>query len=722
MPYMDQSQVERGVERVVALVGAPNSGKTSLFNALSGLNQKVGNFPGVTVERKSANLSLDGKKRINLVDLPGLNSLYPSSEDEQVTFDVLRQTDHPDFPDQVIVVADSTQLRRGLMLATQVMDLGLPVILGLTMTDLAEQRDLHIDAARLEKLLKIPVVKLALTRKQSGLSELKKRLQEVPVASDRPFMSIPAGFRSVITGIKDLLGVKEDYRAYQALVSPSSFGQTHADSITEHWAGAQLDEKRAGQLISNELLVRLDRADELAHEVISDPPSAKEQFTERLDALLTHPILGYVIFLLVLLLVFQAIFAWATIPMDWIDAGFGWLGDGIKRVLPVAWYTDLISDGLVAGLGGIVIFVPQIAFLFFFITLLEESGYMARVVFLMDRIMRPFGFSGRSVIPLMGGMACAIPSIMMSRSIPNRQERLITILVTPLMSCSARIPVYTLLIAMFIPEGYILGIDQRGLFMTGIYLAGFVLSLAMAWMFKTIFKYRAGGMFMMELPTYRIPRWRNVGLTVYQKSKAFVVEAGKVILVISLILWFLVAYGPSEKQQAIEEKYETQLTLTEDPAEKEALELAFSSEKLNHSYAAYLGKFIEPVIRPLGYDWKIGIALITSFAAREVFVGTMSIIYQQQDPEGAGDEFRQIEQRATLIDRLRREVDPRTGKPVYTPAVVLSLIVFYAIAMQCMSTLAVTRKEVGWFWAAMMLVYLTALAYGASFLAYQLMA
>ncbi len=720
---MDQPQAIDARPRVVALIGIPNSGKTSLFNALSGLHQKVGNFPGVTVERKVAQLSYAGTQTCQLIDLPGVNSLYPASEDERVTFDVLHDTRHPDYPDQVVVVADATQLRRGLMLATQVMDLGFPVILALSMMDLAEQQGIHIDLAKLSDQLGIPVVGLAITRKQRGLDELRKLMRVLGRPAPEPFMAIPPGFQPSLEMIQSRLHTDNPYRAYQALVMPEAFPQLSIDELQGLRETSQVDAKTAQQLISNELLVRLDRADELVQEVVADPPTVREQLTEKLDLALTHPVWGYLIFLAVLLVVFQSIFAWASYPMDLIEGAFSWLNGQLKASLPAGWLTDMLTDGLITGLGGIVIFVPQIAFLFFFITLLEESGYMARVVFLMDRIMRPFGFSGKSVIPLMGGMACAIPSIMMSRNIANRHERLITILVTPLMSCSARIPVYTLLIAMFIPEGYILGIDQRGLFMTAIYLLGFVMALLMAWVFKQMFQYRSGGMFLMELPAYRAPRWRNVGLTVYQKAKTFVTEAGKVIIVISLVLWVLVAYGPSEKMEAIDQRYDAKLAQAAplSQAEQADLALARESAKLNASYAASLGKFIEPVIEPLGYDWKIGISLITSFAAREVFVGTMSVIYQQQDPEFVAGDEDQMGERVTLIDRLRRERDPETGKPVYTPAVVLSLIVFYAIAMQCMSTLAVTRKEVGWAWAGVMLGYLTVLAYLASLLTYQLM-
>lgn len=713
---MDQPRVSEQ-PFVAALVGTPNSGKTSLFNALSGLNQRVGNFPGVTVERKSTILSLAGNQQTRLIDLPGTNSLYPASEDEEVTFSVLHDTQHKDYPDKIVVVADATQLRRGLMLATQVLDLGFPTILVLTMMDLADKEGLRIDIDQLSSLLDIPVIPVSVKANQ-GLDQLKLILSQPQKPSGREPFQIPPGFIPSLQQIGELQGTYHPYRAYQALIAPELFPGLSQGKLSSLRQEAKIDETSARQLISNELLVRLDRADEWMSVVVQDPPTFREQLSEKLDQILTHKIWGYAIFIGILLMVFQAVFAWATVPMDWIDAATGafqsWLGDS----LPEHWLSELLTDGLVAGLGGIIIFIPQIALLFFFITLLEETGYMARVVYLMDRIMRPFGFSGKSIIPLMGGMACAIPSIMMSRGIANKKERLITIMVTPLMSCSARIPVYTLLISMFLPAERIFGIDQRGLFMTAIYLLGFVAALLVAWVFKKVLKYESQGMFVMEMPSYRFPRWRNVGLTVYQKSRSFVVEAGQVIIVISLILWALVRFGPTEDMAAIDAKYQPYI---QQEIMTDSLALAYDSEKLNSSYAAMLGKFIEPAIRPLGYDWKIGISLITSFAAREVFVGTMSIIYQMDDPEEL-DENGQEQGRLSLIERLQQEKHPETGLPVYTAATVLSLIVFYALAMQCMSTLAVTRKEAGWKWAMLMLVYLTVMAYVGAFIAYQLMA
>ena len=719
---MDHQKPPHKLVETICLVGTPNSGKTSLFNALSGLNQRVGNFPGVTVERKSTQVTVDKGRTAQLIDLPGTDSLYPSAEDEAITCEILRNPTHPDYPDKVVVVADVTQLQRGIMLCTQVMDLGFPTILVLNMMDLVEQKGINLDITQLESWLGIPVLGISALKK-SGLKQLKNLLLLDIDPPERPFMAIPSGLLANLNSLQERLNIDNPYLAFQALVHPGSFSYIDRHILDEARDEADLDEDQTQKLISNELLVRLDRIEGILEESMQTKRSSAPSFTDRLDRILTHKVWGYLIFVILLVLIFQAIFSWATFPMDLIDGWVESLKEVLTALLPAHWLTDLLTEGIVTGFGGIIIFIPQIAFLFFFIALMEESGYMSRVVFLMDRIMRPFGFSGKSIIPLMGGMACAIPSIMMSRNIPHRVERLITILVTPIMSCSARIPVYTLLIAMFIPAQYVWGFDLRGLYMTALYFFGFFMALLMAFAFKKLFKYQANQVFVMEMPLYRIPRWRNVGLTVYQKSLSFVFGAGKIILSITIILWFLVAFGPGDRMDQIDQQYDAAISqLDGNAADSVRLETERASAKLESSYAAYLGKTIEPVIRPLGFDWKIGISLITSFAAREVFVGTMSIIYQQDDPEGFEAAADQERGRLGLIQRMRTETYPDTGKPVYTPAVVFSLIVFYAIAMQCMSTLAVTRKEAGWKWMWVMLAYLTILAYLASLITYQVMA
>lgn len=709
---MDISAPAAGQVSKIVLVGAPNVGKSSLFNALTGLNQRVGNFPGVTVERKSGNLSLDSGQKASLVDLPGTNSLYPTSEDEAIACDVLRNPSHPDYPDRVVVVADATQLKRAIVLCSQVIDMGFPTILALNMIDLMEREYVHFATARLQQELGIPVVAISV-RQNKGLGRLKSLLSKDLAPALNPWMKLPPGLKPALSVLREKGQFLNDYQAFQALLNPEGFSHlpSHLMQEVRELAHTSADDLRL--LVANELAVRNDRAGELTESVRMRANPASSRISARLDQLLTHRVAGYAIFLGILFLIFQSIFAWATYPMDAIEAGVNWLSSGLRSLLPAGVASDLLTEGIIPGFGGIIVFIPQIAFLFFFIALLEESGYMARVVFLMDRIVRPFGFSGKSIIPLMGGMACAIPSIMMTRSIPNKFERVITIAVIPLMSCSARIPVYTLLIALFVPAERLFGFDVRGFYMTGLYLLGFVTSLLVAYVLKLVLKYKSDGLFMLELPDYRMPRWRNVGIRVFQQAGAFVTGAGRIILIISIVLWFLSAYGPSQKMDAVRIEFD-QLALAS--PDNPDLERQKSQALMEASFAGHIGKFIEPAIRPLGFDWKIGISLVTSFAAREVFVSTMSVLYGQEDP---GDD--EAAQRS-LLEKMRAEINPRTGKPVYSHATALSLLIFYAFAMQCMSTLAVTKKEAGWKWAIIVLVYLTLLAYGASWITYTLAA
>jgi ferrous iron transport protein B len=702
----------------IALAGNPNCGKSTLFNALTGLRQKVGNYPGVTVDRKSGSLTLRGRGRIRLIDLPGTYSLYPRAQDESVASTVLLQEDHPDHPELVVVVVDATNLRRGLLLATQVADLGLPGVLALNMADLVQKAGLRIDIQKLSEELGMPVYSVS-AREGIGLDAFRAALEEKPEPAGKPFFHIPSSFDAVIEKVKKLTGTDNRYRAWQMLLHPEGYHWMDQDALKALREESGITDPDG--LISNELTLRYERIREILAEVVKEKPKLKERLTERLDRILLHKVGGYVIFVGLLFLIFQAIFAWAGVPMEWIDAGFSAAGDWLGEVLPESFLTSLLIDGVWAGLGGIVIFVPQIAFLFFFISILEETGYMSRVVFLMDRIVRPFGFSGKSVIPLIGGMACAVPSIMMARTISNRVERLITIMVTPLMSCSARIPVYVLLISLFVPEETVLGIfNLQGIVMTGMYFLGFFMALFVAWVIKKIARYRSDGLFVAELPIYRAPRWNNTLLTMYHKSRTFVVEAGKVIMVISVILWLLSSFGPGDAFEKIEADYSSRIEAVEGNSALVAeLENERASAKLKSSYAGWLGQAIEPAIRPLGFDWKIGISLITSFAAREVFVGTMATLYSAGS-EAAEDEDGKF---AGLRSQMQEEKFEDTGELVYSRATAISLLLFYAFAMQCMSTLAVVRKETrSWGMTFIMLGYLTALAYLSSLAAYQLLA
>lgn len=698
----------------IALVGNPNSGKSSLFNAITGLRQKVGNFPGVTVDRKTGSALLPNGRTASLIDLPGTYSLYPAAEDEKVATSALANPLDPDHPDLVVYVADATMLRRSLLLCTQVMDLGLPVVLALNMADLLEQEGKQIDTRKLGQALGIPVVTVS-ALKGMGISELLGEMAREHHGQPEPFFRVPAAFDEVLVPVSKKVGTASRYLAWLLLMRPENFSWIDSDPILPNSSSHLMDDPEG--LISNEMALRYDRINEIVEAAEAAEESRAGRKSDRLDRVLLHPLWGYVVFVGLLALIFQSIFAWASYPMDWIDGGFSMAGDAMRGILPKGWGTDLLVDGLWAGLGGIVVFVPQIAMLFFFISLLEDSGYMSRVVFLMDRIVRPFGFSGKSVIPLIGGMACAVPSIMMARSIPSRAERIITIMVTPLMSCSARIPVYVLLISMFVPEKSYLGIfNLQGLVMTGLYFLGFFMALAVAWVIKTVGRLKPNRSFVTELPLYRLPRWRNTLLTMYHKSRTFVLEAGRVILVLSVVLWFLKTYGPAEEMQAIDARFDAAEVGVMDQAVLDSLGYGRSSAKLQASFAGKLGQVIEPVIRPLGFDWKIGISLLSSFAAREVFVGTMATLYS------AGEDAAEDEQGryAGLRDRMHAERNPETGKPVYTAPVAFSLLIFYAFAMQCMSTLAVVRKETGsWRMTIGMLGYMTGLAYVASLVVYQ---
>lgn len=697
----------------IALVGNPNTGKSTLFNLLTGLNQKIGNFPGITVDKKVGFCKLGADQQAEVIDLPGTYSLYPKSKDESIVFQVLADRNNPSHPDLVVVVADATNLRRNLLLYSQVADLNLPVILALNMTDMAKKEGINVDIDKLSQRLGVQVVAIS-ARSKTGLTELKQAIANattIPTQEKGADMKVLAA--EAIAEVKAMVGTDNDYYALQLLHQ-----HEHLDSHTEKYEQFEEIERthhfESSKLQAAETIARYRYLSTILSGVIEDTGAAKKfVVSDRIDAVLTNRFWGFFIFLFILFFVFNAIFSWAAYPMQLIEESFAWLTAFGHAHLPAGVLTDLVLDGVVAGLGGIVIFIPQIAILFAFISILEDTGYMARVTFMMDKIMRKFGLSGRSVVPMIGSLACAVPSIMSARTIENWKDRMITIMVAPLVSCSARLPVYTLLISLIIPNRNVLGIiSLQGLTLMGMYVISIVAAITVAFVMKVIIKAKEKSYFIMELPVYRMPRWGNVIYTMYEKSKTFVFEAGKVIIAISIVLWVLASYGPSARFASIEKKY-TQIELKKDSVQLSTLERDKAAEKLENSYAGILGHTIEPVIRPLGFDWKIGIGLITSFAAREAFVGTMATIYSVDNGEG---------NEGTIRDKMRMAVNANTGLPLFTFATGFSLMLFYAFAMQCMSTVAVVFRETkSWKWPAIQLVYMTVLAYVASLIAYQLL-
>lgn len=696
----------------IALLGNPNCGKSSIFNHLTGLRQKTGNFPGVTVDKKLGRLFLDDGRWITLIDFPGTYSFYPTSLDERIVVQTFINTEDKNYPDAVIYVADVTRLDKHLLLFTQLKDLGLPVILALNMADLAERDGIAVRTDFLSQKFNAPVV-MTSGRTGFGLSDLKAAIAALEETSvdNKPFYQLGKIESQTAERIKNLLHLNNDFQAkliaHHYKWAPS-LSEEQRQAIAKIVQEEGFEDLR-GQV--DETMARFDRFTPIVKRALYKSNDQPRSLTEKLDAVLTHRVAGPAIFFGIMLLVFQAIFAWASYPMDWIEGAFGALGNGLRNILPAGWFTDLITDGLLAGLGGIVIFVPQIAILFFLITILEEVGYMARAVFLFDRIMQVFGLNGRSIVALISGGACAIPAIMSARTISNWKERLITILVTPLISCSARIPVYIVLIGFVVPATTIWGIfNLQGLAFMALYLLGIIGALFSAFIFKLILRSKEKSFLMLELPEYRAPLMRNVGVTVWEKVKTFILEAGKIILIISLVLWILASFGPQADMLKAEQEA-LQLAQTRNLDETATADL-IAARKIEASYAGRLGKFIEPAIKPLGFDWKIGIALITSFAAREVFVGTMATIYSIGSE---GDEF-------SVRDRMAKERNPVSGKPVYTPASSLSLLLFYVFAMQCMSTLAVVRRETqSWKWPLVQLAFMTAMAYLSGLLAFQLL-
>ncbi len=715
---VEQSKNGKERRRVkIALVGNPNSGKSSVFNGLTGLNQKVANFPGVTVEKKIGFTTLKNSfgeiLNLEIIDLPGTYSLYPKSPEERLPFHILCDPNHPDRPDLTVVVADGTNLKRNLFLCSQIIDLKIPVVLVINMMDLVRYRKTEIDFESISKRLGVPVVPMQ-ARKKEGFPELKKAISDEITCVSNDFIDIHAFAPEVVDTIKDTVQVSSNYNAFLVannidLISAFEIHEFKKDKIR---AVLEKYNFNPQQMQARETLERYKVITQIMNEYVksSDQPVTKT-YSYKIDSILTHRIWGYFIFLFILFLIFQAIFSWSAYPMNLIDQAFSWMSAKVHDGLPKGLLNDLIVSGILAGLNGIVVFIPQIALLFFFIAILEDTGYMSRVSFLMDKLMRKFGLNGKSLIPLMSGVACAVPAIMSTRTIQNWKERLITIMTTPLMSCSARLPVYTLLIALVIPNDYIFGVNLQGLALMAMYLIGFVSAITAAWVMKHILKSKERSFFVMELPLYRLPRWSTIGIHIAEKVKVFLFDAGKVIVSISIILWVLSSFGPPHAFERIEKKYSDASLISS--LGKPEIARRISSERLEESYAGHLGHIIEPAIRPLGYDWKIGIALITSFAAREVFVGTMSTIYSVGDDASS---------KMTVMQKMKSEVNPETGGARYTFAVGISLMLFYAFAMQCMSTVAVVYRETKKKrYPIIQILYMSGMAYVASLIAYQLL-
>ncbi|PWK20679.1 ferrous iron transport protein B [Xanthomarina spongicola] len=692
----------------VALIGNPNTGKTSVFNSLTGLNQKVGNYPGITVEKKEGICKLPRGVKAHIIDLPGTYSLNASSLDENVVIELLLNKNDKDFPDVAVVVSDVENLKRNLLLFTQIKDLEIPTILVINMSDRMKYKGISLDIPYLESELKTKIALIS-TRKNEGIDNLKDLIFNYKDLSISPCLNASDIDRNYFDNLRKAFPNQLLYKLWLVITQDVNFGKTDRnviDAVADFKTKTKADLKRLQQ---KETVKRYQFINNTLKKGQTIDLSTAKDIRIKLDRILTHKIWGYAIFLVILLTIFQAIYDWSAIPMDFIDSSFASLSEWTKNSLPEGAFTSLLAEGIIPGLGGIVIFIPQIAFLFLFISVLEESGYMSRVVFLMDRGMRRFGLSGKSVVPLISGTACAIPAIMATRNIESWKERLITILVTPFTTCSARLPVYLIIISLVIPEGRFLGLGYQALTLMLLYLIGFGAALISAMILNKVLKIKSKSFFVVEMPNYKLPLIKNVALTVVEKTKSFVFGAGKIILAISIVLWFLASYGPGEEFNNAEEIV-TEKFASENLSEEE-LQKKIASQKLEYSFIGITGRAIEPAIRPLGYDWKIGIAIVSSFAAREVFVGTLATIYSVGS-----------EEEETIKNRMAGEVNPILGGPLFNFASGISLLLFYAFAMQCMSTLAIVKRETNsWKWPVLQLVLMSAFAYVVAFIAYQIL-
>lgn len=693
----------------IALIGNPNTGKTSVFNHLTGLNQQVGNYPGITVERKIGACKLPNGIKGTILDLPGTYSLNASSIDENVVIELLLNKTDKDYPDVAVVVTDVENLKRNLLLFTQIKDLEIPTILVINMSDRMERKGISLDIPYLEQLLKTRIA-LVSSRKGTGIDTLKGLIVNYHSLSAEPCLNASSIDTEYFKGLQNVFPTQQLYKLWLVITQDVNFGQLERNELhNSSFAKSKPELKRLQQ---KETIKRYQFINDVLKTGQTIDNSKAKDLRAKLDRVLTHKVFGYVIFFGVLMLIFQSIFSWSSVPMDFIDESFASLASYTEAHMAPGKLTDLISQGIIPGIGGVVIFIPQIAFLFLFISVLEESGYMSRVVFLMDKIMKRFGLSGKSVVPLISGTACAIPAIMAARNIENWRERLITILVTPFTTCSARLPVYTILISLIIPEKMVFGLfNQQGLVLMLLYLLGFGGAILSAWILNKILQVKHKSFFVAEMPNYKLPLFKNVALNVLEKTKAFVYGAGKIILALSILIWFMGSHGPGEKfsqADTIVSSLPENKSLPEDQ-----LNDKIAAYQLENSYIGIVGKSIEPVIKPLGYDWKIGIAIVGSFAAREVFVGTLATIY---NIGSSGED------EATIKQRMNAEVDPVTGKKIFNFATGVSLLLFYAFAMQCISTLAITKKETNsWKWPLIQLFGMSGFAYVVSLITYQLL-
>ena len=755
MPETSDTFATRESVYDVLLVGNPNTGKTSVFNSLTGLRQKTGNYPGVTVEKKTGIVTGPDGATLRLHDMPGMYSLTPKSLDDSIAREVLiGEADEELDIRLIVVVADASNLNRNLYLVTQLIDLGIPVAVAMNMMDNAVSSGVHIDLDALSEQLQVPIVPVVASRQQ-GIDELRRMMFDQIGPEDRdarpagetdstgeaetastgtagdaasdttgsagpappsPRVSFAERFprRRLLGGLLDealapaAAWFGEHTNLNEVAQTSEALRVTSSDQALQTWMEGRQDpsckedlkrivEQTRGRLDELqvpwrmlETILRYDQIDDLYSRVVREDRDVQNNLSVRLDRAFTHRVAGPVIVLAVFALVFQSIFSWAEAPMTFIEDGIAALGAFVYQFLPAGLLRDLLVDGVIAGVGAVLVFLPQILFLFFFLALLEDTGYMARVAFIMDRFMKSMGLSGHSVMPLLSSFACAIPGIMATRTIKNWKDRLITIMIAPLMSCSARLPVYILLIGAFFPSMTILGVfTLQGLMLFSMYIFGIVVAIGAALVFKRFFmKDAVPTSFVMELPPYRRPSLKWVLLQMFERARVFVTEAGQIILAISVVLWFLASYPQPDDYDSMT-----------------------SRSRIQQSYAGQLGQLIEPAIEPLGFDWKVGIGLITSFVAREVLVSTMATIYNVEEAD---------ETSVDLRSSLRSEVDPETGEQVYTPLVAVSLMVFFALACQCMATVAIVKRETnGWKWPIVMVLYMTALAYVGSLVVYQ---